>query len=120
MHLPDVRPPRSALTNVFTEHKMAKYAHLFLVALLAGLLLAACGAPAEQAVNNAAGNDREISLGEPLPIPEGAQEGPAARGASGPTSDVAGVCLSSAEAEMARLINEYRSSLNLPPIPVSK
>jgi hypothetical protein len=49
-----------------------------------------------------------------------AEEGPAGRGATGPTSDVAGVCLSAAEGELARLVNEYRASLNLPPMQISK
>jgi hypothetical protein len=47
-------------------------------------------------------------------------EGPAARGATGPTSDVAGVCLSATEGELARMVNEYRASLNLPPLQISK
>lgn len=46
--------------------------------------------------------------------------GPAARGATGPTSDVAGVCLSDVEGELARMVNEYRASLNLPPLQISK
>ena len=49
-----------------------------------------------------------------------ASEGPADRGATGPTSDVAGVCLSTAEGDLARMVNEYRASLNLPPLQISK
>jgi hypothetical protein len=47
-------------------------------------------------------------------------EGPAARGAGGPTSDVAGVCLSATEGELARMVNEYRASLGLPALQISK
>ena len=49
-----------------------------------------------------------------------AAEGPADRGTTGPASDVAGVCLSAAEGDLARMVNEYRPSLNLPPMQISK
>lgn len=97
--------------------------------LIGLLLLAACGGaatggsdagaaatqPAEVArvkVNNA--------LGSSPVVPVESTDGPAIRGAAGPTADVAGVCLSPAEGELARLVNEYRASLGLPPMQISK
>jgi hypothetical protein len=56
----------------------------------------------------------------PLPVDESVAEGPAARGATGPTSDVAGVCLSAGEAELARMINQNRAEKGLPPYQISK
>lgn len=101
---------------------------LFLV-LLVGLLLAACSG--NTSGNNTTDNDTagdtlsrmkvNDSMGvAPLPVNESVAEGPAARGATGPTSDVAGVCLSADEAELARMINEYRAEKGLAPYQISK
>lgn len=99
---------------------------LFLV-LMAGLLLAACdGAPAGDdsaaAVPTAATRVKVNEGLGPAPVlmPESDEESPPARGQTGLTSDVAGVCLNAQEAELARLINEYRAANNLPALQISK
>ena len=112
---------------------MKKRSRFLFVFLLAGLfLLAACGgggAPAgdtggassEPADSGTVRVKNNEALGSaPQVIPAGAGEGPANRGAAGPTSDVAGVCLSAAEGELARMVNEYRASLGLPALLISK
>lgn len=111
---------------------------IFVIVFVGLLLLAACGG-AESEGGAAGGSDTtdaadsgnvavsgvrvkdNAAMGSaPLVIPEGAAAGPAARGAAGQTSDVAGVCLSAAEGELARMVNEYRASLNLPALQISK
>jgi uncharacterized protein YkwD len=101
---------------------MVKNKRLIILVLLAGLMvLAACGGGA-----TTSSPDADTSSGAGEPVASGPQlgkvsvDGPAARGATATTSDVAGVCLSPAEAELARLINEYRVSVGLPALPVSK
>ena len=105
---------------------------LFVVMLAGLLLLAACGgadtgggatgATTDQPAAETGTRVKEnAAMGSaPLVFVEGASEGPADRGATGPTSDVAGVCLSAAEGELARLVNEYRASLGLPALQISK
>lgn len=96
---------------------------LIILVLLSGLLvLAACGGGT---TTSSPAGDSSTGMGEPVASgPSLAKmrevDGPAARGATGPTSDVASVCLSPAEAELARQINEYRNSVGLPSLPVSK
>lgn len=121
-----------------------KHRSLVIVLLFGLLLMVACGsseAPSSSdapdastgssdtsaAANtqSAGGNAERVKVsaevgGAPLVLAEGTSDGPAARGATGPTSDVVGVCLSAAEGELARLVNEYRASLNLPPLQISK
>ena len=96
---------------------------LFLI-VLAGVLLAACGGSTTGSAQPAESGARvklNPALGSaPVRASATEAEGPAARGATGPTSDVAGVCLSPAEAELARQINEYRATKGLPAIPVTK
>lgn len=105
---------------------------LFLVLLAGLLLLVACGG-SPTGDSETTGTTNNVNVGDtgarvkenaalgsaPLVLAEGAAEGPAGRGAI-TTSDVAGVCLSAAEGELARLVNEYRASLNLPPLQISK
>ena len=105
---------------------MTKQARVYLFMVMAVvLLLAACGGAdttATQTGDSATGDTRvkeNAALGVAPVIPV-AEEGPADRGATGPTSDVAGVCLTDAEGELARLVNEYRASLNLTPLQISK
>lgn len=102
---------------------MAK--RLFL--LVAGLLiLVACGGGSGGSdTGSNAGTGTRVKESEavavaPLPPPADDTEGPAARGATSITSDAAAACLTANEAELARLVNEYRASLNLPAVPVSK
>lgn len=101
------------------------------IAMLAVLLLlAACGGGATGgnetggAAPDAAGEVARVkvndALGSSPVVPVESTDGPAIRGATGATADVAGVCLSPAEGELARLINEYRASLGLPPMQISK
>jgi uncharacterized protein YkwD len=115
-----------------------RHRSLIMVLLLGLLLLAACGgtetpdattgssdtstAATTQGAGENAGRVKvsEEVGGAPLVLAEGMSDGPAARGATGPTSDVAGVCLSAAEGDLARMVNEYRASLNLPPLQISK
>lgn len=99
-----------------------------------GLLLAACGGgaatetetTANEAVTESSGETtvrvkENAALGSaPAVVPVIAEDGPAPRGQSGPNSDAAAVCLNAQEAELARLINEYRAANNLPPLQVSK
>jgi hypothetical protein len=100
---------------------------LFLV-LLVGLLLAACGGVTSDTPEvEDAGGGSETRVKESAEIGAAPRlfdanevDGPAARGQAGITSDVAGVCLSAEEGELARMINEYRASLNLPPLQISK
>ena len=110
---------------------------LFLILLTGLLLLAACGGSDaggnvtddsdttgttnnENAAVTGARVKEDAALGSaPLMSSEDAAEGPAGRGAV-TTSDVAGVCLSAAEGDLARMVNEYRASLNLPPLQISK
>jgi hypothetical protein len=112
---------------------------LFLVLSVCLLLLAACGG-AETGGSSAGENDTtsgattgdgaseagarvktNAAMGSsPQLVPADVSDGPAARGATGPTSDVAGVCLSPAEGELARMVNEYRASLGLPALQISK
>lgn len=109
---------------------MIKRANLLTLVLLSGLLtLAACSGntsgngttdnvPAGDTLSRVKIND---SLGvAPLPPDGSVVVGPAARGATGPTSDVAGACLSANEAELARMINEYRAEKGLAPYQISK
>ena len=105
-----------------------------LILMSALLLLAACGGAGSTGTNTGAagtnaGSDaatgetrvkENAALGAGPIVPVAAEDGPAGRGATGPTSDVAGVCLSAAEGELARLVNEYRASLGLPPMQISK
>lgn len=95
--------------------------------LLAGLLvLVACGGNSDEANSTQSTNtESRVKVSEvvsiaPQSIPADNTEEPAARGATGITSDAAATCLKADEAELARLINEYRASLNLPAVPVSK
>jgi len=110
---------------------------LFVVLLACLLLMAACGGGADTGgadTGGATGGSdtaggaqsaetrmkEDAALGPaPQVIAPGAA-GPAARGATGPTSDVAGVCLSPVEGELARMVNEYRVSLGLPALQISK
>lgn len=109
---------------IFKVRGMLKNVRWMSLFLLAGLLfLAACGG--STTTTGDTGPSAEVSDAEPVASgPSFAKvnevDGPAARGATGTTSDVAGVCLSPAEAELARLINEYRVSVGLPALPVSK
>jgi len=96
---------------------------LFLVLFVGLLLLVACtgSTGSEQAADTATITEEDDTLGSgPIPAEEGEEEGPAARGATSTTSDVAGVCLSAEEGELARKINEYRATKNLPPVQPSK
>jgi uncharacterized protein YkwD len=109
---------------------MIKRANILSIVLLSGLLmLAACSG--NTSGNSTTGNGTagdtlarvkvNDSMGvAPLPVDESVAEGPAARGATGPTSDVAGVCLSADEAELGRMINEYRAEQGLAPYQISK
>jgi uncharacterized protein YkwD len=104
------------------------------VALCFGVLLAACGGTvadpgqsAEVVGGNSTTGTTETRVKEsaslasaPVIISASTNDGPAARGATGPTADVAGVCLNQEEARLGVLINEYRASLNLPPLQISK
>lgn len=112
---------------------MVKRTQFLFLVLLVGLLLAACS-------GNTSGNTTsdtttapttaddtlsrvkvDDSMGvPPLPVDESVTEGPADRGATGPTSDVAGVCLSAGEAELGRMINAYRAEKGLPAYQISK
>jgi uncharacterized protein YkwD len=109
------------------ETGMLKNVRSILVFLLAGLLfLAACGGPTSIAPDENSGNGSETRVKESEELASAPQwfdtsvDGPAARGQTGITSDAAAACLTPAEGELARLINEYRASLDLPPVPVSK
>jgi hypothetical protein len=121
-----ITPGFAICLSILKEKKMSKSVRFLLMALLAAsLLLAACGGlPGSEGAatgGEAATGDESDTVGSgPVRPPDSAEEGPADRGAAGLTSDVAGVCLSPAEAELARLINEYRATQNLPAIPVSK
>ena len=90
--------------------------------LAALLLLAACGGTDGEDVSNSdvASDSNERLDSEPQKREEDAAAGPADRGATGVTSDAAAVCLSDKEAELARLVNEYRATKGLPAVPVSK
>jgi hypothetical protein len=95
---------------------------LFLIGFVALLLLVACSGGSGGESAGTTGTDS--TAGDPLAsgpvLLKQSREGPAARGATSITSDAAAVCLTDAEAELARLINEYRVSLGLPAIMVSK
>ena len=97
---------------------------VLLLALVAIFVLAACGGDAPAAPTSADQQARvkmNADLGSaPIPASASNADGPAARGATSTTSDVAGVCLSPAEADLARQINEYRATKGLPAIAVSK
>ena len=113
-----------------------RFRGLLLISIVVLLLLVACGgagsggnAPVDADTTNAvdsgsAGDTgarvKEDAMMGSAPQMPAASEGPADRGATGPTSDVAGVCLSTAEGDLARMVNEYRASLNLPPLQISK
>lgn len=107
-----------------------RHRSLFVVLLAGLLLLAACGGGADMggADTGAAGGAQtaetrvkeDAALGPAPQIITASAEGPAARGQTGPTSDVAGVCLSPVEGELARMVNEYRASLGLPALQISK
>jgi hypothetical protein len=111
--------------------RKAGYLVLFMVAVLA---LAACGGAVGSdttadisGVGNASGGDTVVRVKESASLATAPQllsvsneEGPANRGATGPTSDVAAVCLNPEEAELARQVNAYRASLSLPPLQISK
>jgi uncharacterized protein YkwD len=101
---------------------MVKNKWLIILVLLAGLMiLAACGGGT---TTSSPAGDSSSGAGEPVAsgpnLGKISVDGPAARGQAGPTSDVASVCLTPAEADLARRINEYRASVGLPAIPVSK
>jgi hypothetical protein len=101
---------------------MVKNKRLIVLFLLAGLMvLVACGGGA---TTSSPAGDSTAGAGEPVAsgpnLGKISVDGPAARGQAGPTSDVAAVCLTPAEADLARRINEYRASVGLPAIPVSK
>ena len=113
-----------------------RFRGLLLISIVVLLLLVACGgagsggnAPVDADTTNAADSGsagdtgarvKEDAMMGSAPQMPAASEGPADRGATGPTSDVAGVCLSTAEGDLARMVNEYRASLNLPPLQISK
>jgi len=106
---------------------MSKNARLMVLVLLATFVLAACGGSASNSSSTGSDTGASSAVSEAGPVASGPAltkvdqtAGPAARGAAATTSDVAGVCLSPAEAELARLINEYRNSVGLPSLPVSK
>ncbi len=112
---------------------MKERLRFLLIVMIAGvLLLAACGgggAPTADTGDISSGTtdsgtvrikSNEAMGSAPMVIAADAGEGPASRGATGPTSDVAGVCLSAAEGELARMVNEYRASLGLPALLISK
>jgi uncharacterized protein YkwD len=109
---------------------MNKRANILSLVLLSGLLiLAACSGNTSGNSTTDSGTAGDTltrvkvndSMGiAPLPVDESMAEGPAARGATGPTSDVAGVCLSADEAELGRLINENRAEKGLAPYQISK
>jgi cell division septation protein DedD len=106
-------------------YKRSGFIFLFLVFGL--LVLTACGGTAGNAVEsqNTGGASERVkqndALGSaPQALGDISVQGPAARGATGVTSDAAAACLTPQEAELARLVNDYRGSLNLPPIQVSK
>ncbi len=114
---------------------MNKLTQRVLFACLSAVMLfglVACGGAESSTVGDAVGNAATVSdtvvrvkesasLGSaPQILQPNAEDGPANRGATGQTSDVAGVCLSAEEGELARQVNAYRASLNLPPMQVSK
>jgi hypothetical protein len=107
---------------------MIKRMQFLFLFLSVGLLLAACGGAASDTPEvEDAGGGSETRVKESAEIASAPRlfdanevDGPAARGQAGITSDVAGVCLSAAEGDLARMINEYRASLNLPPLQISK
>lgn len=108
---------------------MVKRTQFLFLILLVGLMLAACSGntSGNSTTDNTTAGDtlsrvkNEDSMGvAPLPVNESVAEGPAARGATGPTIDVAGVCLSAGEAELGRMINEYRAEQGLAPYQISK
>ena len=115
---------------------MKQQRSLFVILVICLMLVSACGgastdsAPTTTDTESSAApvsGESETRVKEnaalgpaPVLLTEGATDGPAARGATGPTSDVAGVCLSAAEGELARLVNEYRASLGLPALQISK
>jgi hypothetical protein len=105
--------------------EMLKSVRWMFVTLLAGLLfLAACGGSTTSTGGDAGGSSEVSGAGPTASGPSLAKvspvDGPAARGQAGPTSDAAAVCLTPAEADLARQINEYRASVGLPALPVSK
>lgn len=98
---------------------------ILVLMLLVALVLAACGgagATTTSGSSNASGDrvKEDAALASAPRVPDANVQGPAARGATGVTSDAAAACLTPAEGELARLVNEYRASLNLPPVPVTK
>jgi uncharacterized protein YkwD len=101
---------------------MTKYERFSALAgAIALLALAACSNAGSTSTGSPSGGPPDGGVGSgPQPIAAISADGPAARGAAGPTADVAGVCLSADEAELGRLINEYRASKGLPPAVISK
>ena len=109
---------------------MNRLAGLILLLVFGLLVLTACGGTASApAVGTAAegsatsGETRvkvHPEIGVPPQVVLAGSAGPAARGATGPNADAQAACLSPAEGELARLINEYRVSLGLPPLQISK
>jgi hypothetical protein len=107
---------------------MIKRMQFLFLFLSVGLLLAACGGAASDMPEvEDAGGGSETRVKESAEMASAPRlfdaseiDGPAARGQTGITSDAAAACLTPAEGELARLINEYRASLNLPPVQVSK
>lgn len=106
-----------------------RFRSLFVVLTLGLLLLAACGGgdTTGGTTGNTTGSTEtrvkeNASMGSaPLAVSRNtSDDSPAARGATGPTSDVAGTCLSATEGELARMVNEYRASLGLPALQISK
>jgi hypothetical protein len=110
------------------KKKMMSRVRFLLMMVAIGVLLAACGgATSDTPEVEDAGGSSETRIKESAEIASAPRlfdaneiDGPAARGQAGITSDVAGVCLSAAEGDLARMINEYRASLNLPPLQISK
>lgn len=87
------------------------------------LLMAACGgattgeSTSDSVVSNT--GSEPVASGPFLPKPS-KEDGPAARGTAGITADVAATCLSPQEAELGRMINEYRATKGLPAVQLSK
>ncbi len=111
---------------------MVKRMYLLILVLLVGLLLVACGG-SDTAESTATDQDTQDTGDNEVRVKENSalgsapglfeastEDGPAARGQTAVTSDATAACLTAEEGELARLINEYRASLNLPPVQVSK
>lgn len=109
---------------------LARVRPLFLILLAAMLFLAACGdsssSSTSQAGNETASDNtvrvksNEAMASAPLVPAADAVQGPAARGATAPNADAQAHCLTDEEGKLARLVNEYRASLGLPAVQISK